>query len=75
MEEIAAEIDGRRRTGRSRGGLLRGRLLRHVRQIERGDFEQIASAFAIAGRDDWRVDVDEALLLEKIVNRAADLIP
>ena len=50
-------------------------LFGEFRQIERRDFEHLAGAFAVAGGDDRRMDVKKALLLKKIVNRPADLIP
>ena len=45
-----------------------------VVQVERGDLEHLAGPFAVAGRDDGRVDVEEALFLEEIVDRAADAV-
>ena len=49
--------------------------LGHVVQVERGDLEHRARPFAVAGRDDRRVDVEEALFLEEVVDRAADAVP
>ncbi len=43
-------------------------------RVERGDAEHLAGAFAVAGGDDRRVDVEEALLLEEVVDRAADAV-
>ena len=50
-------------------------LLRHLRQVERGDLEHGPGPFAIAGGDDRRVDVEEAPLLEELVDRVADAVP
>ena len=49
---------------------LRGSLA----EVERGDPEHLAGAFAVAGGDDRRVDVEEALLLEEVVDRPADAV-
>src|SRR5262249_49233418 len=58
-KEIRREIDGRV-------------LPWHFGQIERGYLEHLSRPFAVAGRDDRRGDVEEALLLKEIVDRAAD---
>ena len=42
--------------------------------VERADAEHLAGAFAVAGRDDRRVHVEEAFLLEEVVDRAADAV-
>ena len=43
-------------------------------EVERGDAEHGPRPFAVAGGDDRRVDVEEAFLLIKIVDAAADAI-
>ncbi len=43
-------------------------------QIERGDLEHRPGPFAIAGRDDRRVQVEKAVLLKKLVDRPAHAI-
>ena len=50
-------------------------LLRHVVQVERGHLEHRPGPFAIAGGDDRRVDVEEAALLEELVDRVAHAVP
>src|SRR5207248_488502 len=61
VEEIVREIDS-------------AFLARHIGQIHGRYFEELAGAFAITGRDNRSMDIEEALFLEKIVNRLADLI-
>ena len=41
----------------------------------RGDLEHRAGSFAVAGRDDWSVDVVEAALVEELVNGLRKLVP
>ena len=48
-----------------------GRLVR----IKRSDAEQFAGAFAVAARDDRRVDVNEPAFLEKLVNGEREPAP
>ena len=47
---------------------------RQLAEVERRDAEHLAGPFAVAGRDDRRVDVEEALLLEEVVDRLADAV-
>ena len=42
---------------------------RQLVEVERRDAEHRPGPFAVAGRDDRRVDVEEALLLEEVVDR------
>ena len=44
-------------------------LARQLGRVERRHAEHRAGPFAVAGRDDRRVDVEEALLLEEVVDR------
>ena len=46
----------------------------NIGRVERGDAEHLARPFAIARRDDGRVDVEKAVFLEKIVDRTTDAI-
>src|SRR5438552_13331247 len=41
---------------------------RRISDVDRGNAKQLASAFAIASGDDWRVDVNETAFLEKLMN-------
>src|SRR5262249_44727227 len=61
-EEIMAEVDG-------------PILTRHLAEVQRRNFEHLAGALAVAAGDDRRLDVEEPLLLEEIVDRPADTIP
>ena len=67
-EDLAFELPAHRQVGglaeevarRSRRRHLR--VARQIRQIERGDAEHLARAFAVGGGDDRGVDVEEAAL-------------
>ena len=48
---------------------------RRVLRVEYRDGEHLAGAFAVAGGDDRRVDVQEPAVLEEAVNRRADTVP
>ena len=67
VEEVEREID--------LASALSVRPLGTLFELERGDLEHGAGAFAIAGGDDRRVDVEEAALLEELVDRVADAVP
>src|SRR5262249_26089410 len=47
---------------------------RQLGEIECRYLEHLARAFAVAGRDDRRLDIEKALLLKKVVNRLRNLI-
>ena len=47
---------------------------RRLVRVERRDAEHLAGPFAVAGGDDRRVEVEEAFLLEEVVDRAADAV-
>src|SRR5579875_2979263 len=49
-------------------------IARWLAQVEGGDAEHLSGAFAIAGGDDRRMDVEKPLFLKEIVNRAADAV-
>ena len=72
IEEIEREIDSLSLRGRLFWALA---LFRHVVQVERGHLEHRAGAFAIAGGDQRRVDVEETAFLEELVDRVAHAIP
>src|SRR5262249_2390370 len=61
VEEILGEVDT---------GFAAGRLV----GIDGRDAEEGACAFAVAGGDGRSVDVKEALFLEEVVDRLADLV-
>ena len=44
-------------------------------KVERCRPKHRAGAFTIAGRNDWRMNVEKSLLLEEVVNRPAGAIP
>ena len=46
----------------------------NIRKIERGHAEQLARALGVGGSDDGRVDPDEAMLVEKAVDRLGDAV-
>ena len=64
VEEVLGEVDV------AQSGFASGQLV----ELERGDLEHLARAFAVAGGDDRRVDVEKAVLLKELVDRAADLV-
>ena len=61
-EEVLFEVD--RRCPRAR----------RIQRIERADAKQLAGAFAIARRDDRRVDPDEAVAVKVTVHRLGDRV-
>ena len=45
-----------------------------VREVERADAEHLAGALGVAGRDDRRVDPEEAVLVEVAMDRHAEAV-
>ena len=67
---LTVKYVGRPKKSPEKSGPSRGSLA----EIERGDLEHLPRPFAVARRDDGRMNVEKALLLKEVVDRAANAI-